>query len=67
LRDAVDLRGLGEAFRFGEVAKNFKTFYLHLMIRYANKGRQSTDVAPEAVSTCLTLTSNSWLVNGFCR
>src|SRR5882724_3362245 len=67
LCNTVDLCGLGEAFGFGEVAKDFETFYLHLIIEYANKAVQSTGVDPEVVSTCLTLTSNSWLEKGFWR
>src|SRR5882757_1742716 len=50
LCNTIDLCGLGEAFSFGEVAKDFETFYLHLKIEYANKPDQSTDVDPEAVN-----------------
>src|SRR5947207_8428968 len=51
-------------------ARSQKTFRLSICIwkiEYANKTAQSTDVGHECVSTCFTFTSNSWLVNGFCR
>ena len=32
LRDAVDLRGFGEAFRFGQIAKHLETLDLHTTI-----------------------------------
>ena len=34
LRDPVDLRGFGKTLRFGEVAEDFQTFYLHKLIQF---------------------------------
>ena len=74
LGDFVDLRGLGETLGFGQVAKDFQTLDLHKNTEYADLTKASQllfSVHPAAAGSacraCLTLSSSSWLVNGFCR
>ncbi len=68
LSNVVDLRGLGETLGFGQVAEDLEAFDLHkLRLLNPKLTRQSTGMASPGARACLTLRSNSWLVNGFCR
>jgi hypothetical protein len=50
LGDAVDLGGLGETFRFGQVAEHFQALNLHKLIKQKFTYSSTPGFAPEPAS-----------------
>lgn len=60
----IDLGRFGETLRFGQIAKNFKAFNLHIRKIGTDTDRS---IYVYCVNVCFTFLRSSWLLKGFCR